>query len=163
MPTLMLGVGFKHDQKSLSKSPTLIGWVDYLDIWAESNLSKFQLLDFLDFHGFNSKFIARSSGPTYKKTTPPLDPLTRCKPCPTSRILNKHSRHSAAELTALDVKPNQNGHTYSVRPPLSKASGYARLTAGEAPALKRKLADNVALNRRPSMAVRPVRLEPNAA
>lgn len=38
---------------------------------------------------------------------------------------------------------------------LSKASGYARRMAGEAPALKPKLTDNVALNQRPSMAARP--------
>ena len=33
-------------KKKLSKSPTPIGWVDYLDIWTESNKSKFPELDF---------------------------------------------------------------------------------------------------------------------
>ena len=37
-------------KKMQSKSPTLIGWLDYLDSWAESNLPKLRLLDYLDFH-----------------------------------------------------------------------------------------------------------------
>ena len=40
---------------------------------------------------------------------------------------------------------------------------YARRMAGEVPALKLKLADNVALKLKPSMAERPARRDPNAA
>jgi hypothetical protein len=35
-------------KKSQSKSPTPIGWVDYLDIWAKAKNSKNYDLDFLD-------------------------------------------------------------------------------------------------------------------
>ena len=35
-------------KKCQSKSPTLIGWVDYLDIWAKSKVSKNCSLDILD-------------------------------------------------------------------------------------------------------------------
>lgn len=36
------------NKKSQSKSPTPIGWVDYLDYWAESKFSKNMHLDYLD-------------------------------------------------------------------------------------------------------------------
>ena len=57
-----------------------------------------------------------------------------------------------------------NGTSQGGRSPLpSKASVYARRTAGEAPAREPKLADNVALKLKPSMDVRPARRDPNAA
>jgi hypothetical protein len=37
-------------RKTSPISPTLIGWVDFLDFWAEFNLSNLLRLDFLDFH-----------------------------------------------------------------------------------------------------------------
>jgi hypothetical protein len=45
----------------------------------------------------------------------------------------------------------------------SQSMPQAGRTAGEAPDPEPKLADNVALNRRPSMDERTARLEPNAA
>jgi hypothetical protein len=45
----------------------------------------------------------------------------------------------------------------------SKVNGCVRRTAGEALALKPKLADNVGLKLRPFMAARPARRETNAA
>jgi hypothetical protein len=51
-------------------SPTLIGWVDYLDFWAESNLSKLKHLDFLDFYEINLKIAHRSSGPADENFSP---------------------------------------------------------------------------------------------
>ncbi len=61
------------------------------------------------------------------------------------------------------AKPSPNAQNYSALLLLSKASGYVRHMAGEAPALKRKLADNVVLKLKLSMAARPARREPNAA
>ena len=49
------------------------------------------------------------------------------------------------------------------KPPLQKTSPYAAFMAGEALDLKPKLADSVALKQKPSMVVRPVRRELNAA
>jgi len=40
---------FEDGQNLESKSPTPIGWVDYLDIWAKSKTSKKCHLDLLDF------------------------------------------------------------------------------------------------------------------
>ena len=61
------------------------------------------------------------------------------------------------------AKPSPNVQNYSVLPLPSKASGYARRTAGEALVLKQKLADNVVLKRKLSMAVRRAKRETNAA
>ena len=49
MQALTLGVGFHDKKKSSPIGPTLIGWVDYLDFWAEFKLSNLTNLDFLDF------------------------------------------------------------------------------------------------------------------
>ena len=46
---------------------------------------------------------------------------------------------------------------------LSKANGYARRTAGEAPAQKQKLADYGVQKPKPSIDARPARCETNAA
>ena len=59
------------------------------------------------------------------------------------------------------AKPSPNVQNYSVLPLPSKASGYARRTAGEALGLKQKLADNVALKLNPYMAARPAKREMN--
>ena len=61
------------------------------------------------------------------------------------------------------AKRGPNAQSYSALPLPSKVSGYARRMAGEALALKLKLADNVVLKPKLSMAVRPARCEPNAA
>ena len=61
------------------------------------------------------------------------------------------------------ARPSPNAQSYSALPLPSKASECVRRMAGEAPALKRKLADNVVLKLKLSMAARPARREPNAA
>jgi hypothetical protein len=61
------------------------------------------------------------------------------------------------------AKPSPSAQNYSALPLPSKASGYAKLTVGEALALKPKQADNVALKLKTFMAARPARREPNAA
>ncbi len=47
-------------KKSQSKSPTPIGWVDYLDSWAESKIANLVRLDFLDFDSKDTKFSTHS-------------------------------------------------------------------------------------------------------
>jgi hypothetical protein len=61
------------------------------------------------------------------------------------------------------VKPGPNAQNFSALPLPSKASGYVRHMAGEAPALKPKLAENVALKPKPFMDARPARREQNVA
>ena len=61
------------------------------------------------------------------------------------------------------VKPSQNAQSFNALPLPSKASGYARRTAGEAPALKPKLAGNAVLKPKPFMDARPARREQNVA
>ena len=56
--------------KNQSKSPTPIGWVDYLDIWAKSKISKTRDLDFLDILQKYSIESPRSRGPVCNKFTP---------------------------------------------------------------------------------------------
>ena len=45
-----------------SKSPTPIGWVDYLDIWAKTKKSKYNDLDFLDILHTTRKSRPRTRG-----------------------------------------------------------------------------------------------------
>ena len=66
-------------------------------------------------------------------------------------------------MNATNVKHEAPALNFSAAHQLLKASGSARLTAGEAPAREPMLADNVALKLRPFMAARPAKLEPNAA
>ena len=61
------------------------------------------------------------------------------------------------------AKPSPNAQNYSALPLPSKESEYVRRTAGEALALKPKLADNAVLRQKPYMGARPARREPNAA
>ena len=61
------------------------------------------------------------------------------------------------------AKPSPSAQNYSALPLPSKASGYARRTAGEVLALKPKLADNVVLKPKLSMAVRRTKRETNVA
>ncbi len=65
--------------------------------------------------------------------------------------------------SASAAKPSPNAQNYSAQPLPSKASGYAKLTAGEAQAPKQKLADNVALKLKPFMAARPAKCEMSGA
>ena len=57
-------------KKSSPISTTPIGWLDYLDFWAEFNISNLKHLDFLDFHGINPKKTYRSSGLVFKEILP---------------------------------------------------------------------------------------------
>ena len=66
-------------------------------------------------------------------------------------------------LSANAAKPSPNEQNSNAPPPPSKASGFVRRTAGEALALKQKLAENDALKLKLFMAARPARCEPNAA
>ena len=66
-------------------------------------------------------------------------------------------------MNATSVKLEAHALNYSAAHQRLKASGYATRMAGEALALKPKLADNVVLKQRPSMAARHARRDPNAA
>ena len=66
-------------------------------------------------------------------------------------------------MNATSVKPEALALNYSAAHQRLKENVCANGMAGEAPALKLKLADNVALNQRPSMDARPARRDPNAA
>lgn len=61
------------------------------------------------------------------------------------------------------AKPSPNAQSCNALPLPSKVSGYARLTAGEALALKPRQADNAVLKLKPSMDARPARRGPNVA
>ena len=50
-------------KKTQSKSPTPIGWVDYLDIWAKAKNSKNYDLDFLDPLQTTRESRLRTRGP----------------------------------------------------------------------------------------------------
>ncbi len=56
--------------KNQSKSPTPIGWVDYLDIWAQTKNSKNHDLDFLDTFHTTNESRPRSRGPVRNKFSP---------------------------------------------------------------------------------------------
>ena len=57
------------NKKSQSKSPTPIGWVDYLDYWIESNFSKNMHLDYLDSSIKHYKSRFRTWGPMIIKNS----------------------------------------------------------------------------------------------
>ena len=78
-------------------------------------------------------------------------------------IYNKRSKHSAGVSPANAAKPSPNVQNFSVQPLPSKARGYVKRMVGEALVLKPKLADNVALKPKPSMATRRAKRETNAA
>ena len=54
-----------------SKSPTPIGWVDYLDIWAKTKKSKFNDLDFLDSLQTTRKSRPRTRGAVSDRKSKP--------------------------------------------------------------------------------------------
>ena len=56
-------LGLDMTKKSQSKSPTPIGWVDYLDIWAKTKISKNHDLDFLDSLQTTRESRPRTRGP----------------------------------------------------------------------------------------------------
>ena len=58
-------------KKSQSKSPTPIGWVDYLDIWTKTKNSKYFDLDFLDILQITKESRPRSRGPVSKAKAKP--------------------------------------------------------------------------------------------
>jgi hypothetical protein len=62
-----------------SKSPTPIGWVDYLDIWAKSNNFKNCNLDILDFSSNDMSVGFRSRGPVRNKTNRQLERVAKYK------------------------------------------------------------------------------------
>ena len=66
-------------------------------------------------------------------------------------------------MNATSVKPEALALNYSAAHQRLKENVCANGMAGEAPALKLKLADNVVLKLKLSMAARPARREPNAA
>ena len=66
-------------------------------------------------------------------------------------------------MNATSVKPEALALNYSAAHQRLKENVCANGMAGEAPALKPKLVDNVVLKLRPSMAAKPARREPNAA
>jgi hypothetical protein len=78
------------------------------------------------------------------------------------RLFLAYSALETVETAAFNVKPSPSEPNNSAALLHLKASRYARRTAGEAPALKPKLADYVALKLKPSMEERPARREPNA-
>jgi hypothetical protein len=69
----------------------------------------------------------------------------------------------AVELSTTSVKLEALALNYSVAHLRLKENVCANGMAGEAPALKPKLADNVVLKLKPFMAARPARRETNAA
>jgi len=62
------------NKKSQSKSPTPIGWVDYLDYLAESKFSKNMRLDYLDSCINHPLEQFRSRGTAFNKELPPDRP-----------------------------------------------------------------------------------------
>ena len=66
-------------------------------------------------------------------------------------------------MSATSVKLEAPALNFSVAHQRLKENVCANGMAGEAPALKPKLADNAVLKLKPFMAVRPARREPNAA
>jgi len=54
------------------------------------------------------------------------------------------------------AKPSPNAQNFSALPLPSKASGYVRHMAGEAPALKPRQADNVVQQQKSFMVTRPL-------
>jgi hypothetical protein len=66
-------------------------------------------------------------------------------------------------LNATSVKPEALALNYSAAHQRLKENVCANGMAGEAPALKPKLVDNVVLKLKPLMVVRPARRETNAA
>ena len=66
-------------------------------------------------------------------------------------------------MSATSVKLEAPALNYSAAHQRLKENVCANGMAGEAPALKRKLADNVVLKLKLSMAARPARRDPNAA
>jgi hypothetical protein len=62
------------NKKSQSKSPTPIGWVDYLDYWAESKFSKNMHLDYLDSCINHPLEQFRTRGPASNKELSPDRP-----------------------------------------------------------------------------------------
>ena len=62
------------NKKSQSKSPTPIGWVDYLDYWAESKFSKNMYLDYLDSYIKHPLEQFRTRGPVSNKKLSPGRP-----------------------------------------------------------------------------------------
>lgn len=62
MQTKTRGAGL-YEKNIESKSPTSIRWVDYLDIWAKSKISKNCNLDFLDFSSPKMKGRSRPWSP----------------------------------------------------------------------------------------------------
>ena len=66
----------------------------------------------------------------------------------------------AAESAAFNVKPSPSEPNNSAALLHLKASRYARRTAGEAPALKPKLADYVALKLKPFTAMKRAKRDP---
>ena len=66
-------------------------------------------------------------------------------------------------MNATSVKPEALALNYSAAHQRLKENVCANGMAGEAPALKPKLVDNVVLKLKPLMVVRPARRETNAA
>jgi hypothetical protein len=66
-----------------------------------------------------------------------------------------------SSVNAVKPSPNEQNSNVPLQP--LKVSGFARPMAGEALALKQKLAENDALKLKLFMAARPARCEPNAA
>ena len=66
-------------------------------------------------------------------------------------------------MSATSVKLEAPALNYSAAHQRLKENVCANGMAGEAPALKPKLADNVVLRPKPFMAARPARHEPNVA
>jgi len=78
-----------------SKSPTPIGWVDYLDIWAKSKISKNCNLDFLDFSSTTRESTHRARGAVLNLSRVPV------RACIKVQIVSKNNLHLEQTLTTL--------------------------------------------------------------